>query len=86
MKKYHAWFERYASVIVLLLQGLRYTCIGGTLVCLGAAVLVCWQYGFIGKWRMGVFICLAFAAYFYWLMHKVTWLAGMMRRLAQASA
>lgn len=61
---------RYARIqgldpsIILLLQVMRYACIGGILACLGAALLVCWQDGFTGKW-LAVLLSLAFGVCFY---------------------
>ena len=60
-----ARLNRIDPFIMLLLQGIRYACIGGILACLGVALLVCWQDGFTGKWRLAVLLCLAFGACLY---------------------
>ncbi len=86
MRWYIARLERLDLVIVLLLRGLWFACAGGVLACVGTALLVCWQNGFTGKWRLAVLLYLAFAACFYWQMFQVRRLAQTLHRLLSASA
>jgi hypothetical protein len=86
MQRQLAWLKRLDPFILLLIQGVRYACLSGILLCLGAVLLVLWQHGFTGKWRLAVVLFLVFAACFYGQMYQAKRMAKKVRRLTQASA
>ena len=86
MKSRLSWPNRLDLFVLRVIHSVRYACLGGIILCLGAVPLVVWQHGFTGRWRIAVLLFVMFAACFYGHMYQAQRLAKALRKLTQASA